>query len=51
MPVEESGSRVSSLTVTLSSSEIYEREVGMVRILVWNHAWKCPSQAPAGPED
>ena len=39
-----------SLTVTLPSSEIYAREVGTVRILVWNHAWNRPSQAPAGPE-
>ena len=50
MPGEGSGPRVRGNTAGLSSSENDGMEVGMVRILVLNHAWKFPSLAPAGPE-
>ena len=48
---EESGLRVSQSHGYSLLLRNLCKEVGMVRNLVWNHAWKCPSQAPAGPKN
>ena len=50
MPGEESRRRVNQNPGnSLLLKKVFEGG-GMIRTLVWNHAWKCPSQAPAGPE-